>query len=267
MNLVRKFLTNNDCYKKGLIIEPKGFMLHSTGANNPNVRRYVSDNGEVLGLNKNNNDWNRAGLKVCVHGFIGYDKDGNIITAQTLPWNMRGWHAGDDANNTHIGVEICEDNLSDATYFNKVYQEAVELVAMLAKQYKWEINENTVLCHCEGYKKGIASNHADVMHWFPKHGKSMDTFRADVKALLGTQATKQEVNNKGEFEMAKSYKNGSTREDVFADTGLTLKTGSLNPWEKCDCLGIVEGRYLVKYKVDGTNKYKCGFVKYHGGVK
>ena len=22
------------------------------------------------------------------------------------------------------------------------------------------------------------------MHWFPKHGKSMDTFRADVKALL-----------------------------------------------------------------------------------
>jgi peptidoglycan hydrolase-like protein with peptidoglycan-binding domain len=23
-----------------------------------------------------------------------------------------------------------------------------------------------------------------VLHWFPKHGKSMDTFRADVKALL-----------------------------------------------------------------------------------
>lgn len=22
------------------------------------------------------------------------------------------------------------------------------------------------------------------MHWFPKHGKSMDTFRADVKKLL-----------------------------------------------------------------------------------
>ena len=22
------------------------------------------------------------------------------------------------------------------------------------------------------------------MHWFPKHGKSMDTFRADVKALI-----------------------------------------------------------------------------------
>lgn len=31
---------------------------------------------------------------------------------------------------------------------------------------------------------GIASNHADVMHWFPKHGKSMDTFRVDVKSGL-----------------------------------------------------------------------------------
>ena len=24
------------------------------------------------------------------------------------------------------------------------------------------------------------------MHWFPKHGKSMDTFRADVKKLLSS---------------------------------------------------------------------------------
>lgn len=185
MNLVQKFLTKNECYKKGQTITPKGFMLHSTGANNPNVRRYVSDNGEVLGVNKNNNDWNRAGLKVCVHGFIGYDKDENIITVQTLPWTMRGWHAGDTANNTHIGVEICEDNLNNADYFNKVYKEAVELVSSLAKQFNWDINENTVLCHSEGYKKGIASNHADVMHWFPKYGKSMDTFRADVKAQMG----------------------------------------------------------------------------------
>lgn len=29
-----------------------------------------------------------------------------------------------------------------------------------------------------------SENHADPGHWFPKHGKSMDTFRADVKKLL-----------------------------------------------------------------------------------
>lgn len=31
---------------------------------------------------------------------------------------------------------------------------------------------------------GIASNHADVMHWFPKFGKSMDIFRTEIKKLL-----------------------------------------------------------------------------------
>ena len=34
--------------------------------------------------------------------------------------------------------------------------------------------------HSEGHKLGIASNHADVAHWFRLHGKSMDAFRADV---------------------------------------------------------------------------------------
>ncbi len=46
------------------------------------------------------------------------------------------------------------------------------------------MTEQNIICHSEGYKQGVASNHGDVMHWFPKHGKSMDTFRADVKALL-----------------------------------------------------------------------------------
>ena len=121
-------------------------------------------------------------LSVCVHAFIGKLKDGSIATYQVLPWDHRGWHAGGDANNTHISFEICEDGLKDATYFKKVYQEAVELCAYLCKMYN--LTEKDIICHSEGYKKGIASNHSDVMHWFPKHGKSMDTFRADVKAAL-----------------------------------------------------------------------------------
>ena len=42
-----------------------------------------------------------------------------------------------------------------------------------------------VICHSEGYQRGVASNHADVMHWFPKFGKSMDTFRTDVSKAMG----------------------------------------------------------------------------------
>jgi hypothetical protein len=169
-------------------------MVHSTGANNPNLRRYVGPDDGLLGKNQYNNHWNQdkpGGRQVCVHAFIGKLADGSIATYQTLPWNHRGWHAGGTANNTHIGFEICEDGLSDASYFSAVYKEAVELCVYLCKLYK--LTEKDIICHSEGYKQGIASNHADVMHWFPKHGKSMDTFRADVKALLNPKPISKPV--------------------------------------------------------------------------
>lgn len=185
MNLQKQILTNNACFKAGRTITPKGIMVHSTGANNPWLKRYVAPDDGLLGKNQYGNHWNQDkpdGRQVCVHAFIGKLADGSIATYQTLPWNHRGWHAGGAANDTHIGFEICEDNLSDATYFRKVFSEAVELCVYLCKLYN--LTENDIICHSEGYKLGIASNHADVMHWFPRHGESMDTFRAAVKAGL-----------------------------------------------------------------------------------
>lgn len=184
MNLKKLIFTENACYKAGKTITPKGIMVHSTGANNTSLKRYVGPDDGLLGKNQYNNHWNQPmDREVCVHAFIGELKDGTIATYQTLPWNHRGWHAGGAANNTHISFEICEDNLKDASYFKKVYQEAVELCVYLCKEFG--LTEKDIICHSEGCAKGIASNHGDVMHWFPKHGKSMDTFRADVKALLG----------------------------------------------------------------------------------
>lgn len=189
MNLQKCYLTNNDCYKAGRTIVPKGIMVHSTGANNPNLKRYVQPDDGKLGTNPNKNDWNRAGVQKCVHAFIGKLANGSVATYQTLPWNHRGWHAGSgskgSANNTHISFEICEDGLTDKVYFDKVYKEAVELTAYLCKQYKLDpLADGVVICHKEGNRQGIASNHGDVEHWFPKHGKSMDDFRADVAKQL-----------------------------------------------------------------------------------
>ena len=65
----------------------------------------------------------------------------------------------------------------------------------------------------------------------------------------------------------KVYQNGSTPEPIYADTALKNKIGSLDPYEKCDCLGIFNNRPLVKYKVNGTSYYKCGFAKWLGGVR
>lgn len=185
MNLYKLILTKNACYKTKRTIVPKGIMVHSTGANNSYLRRYIGPDDGLLGKNRYQNHWNQDkpdGRQVCAHAFIGRLADGTIATYQTLPWDHRGWHAGGTANNTHIGFEICEDKLTDAVYFNKVYQEAALLCAHLCRLYG--LTEKDIICHSEGYKLGIASNHGDVMHWFVKHGKSMDSFRAEVKRLL-----------------------------------------------------------------------------------
>ena len=206
MNLHTLIFTENACYKANRKITVKGIMVHSTGANNPWLKRYVGPDDGLLGKNRYNNHWNTyhpGGREVCVHGFIGKLDDGTIATYQTLPWDHRGWHAGGSANNTHIGFEICEDGLSDPTYFRAVYNEALELCAYLCKQFG--LTEANIICHSEGYKKGIASNHGDVMHWFPRHGKSMDTFRADVKALLSTEDKKTEVSDEYPTKLTDGY--------------------------------------------------------------
>lgn len=199
MNLLKCILTANDCYKAGRKITPKGVMVHSTGANNTTVKRYVqplktdpnySALMSKLGKNSYNNDWNRSGVEKCVHAFIGKLADGTIATVQTLPWNHRAWHCykgkNGSGNDTYISFEICEDNLTNAAYFKAAYQEAVELTAMLCKEYNLDpMKDGVVICHSEGAKRGIASNHGDVMHWFPKHGKTMDDFRKAVQAQMG----------------------------------------------------------------------------------
>lgn len=185
MRLRQQFLTKNDCYRAGNTIRPKGVMVHSTGANNPKVCRYVPGDDE-LGRNTGGNHWNQPG-KFCVHAFIGKFADSKVGTVQTLPWNRLAWHCGSgkkgSANGTHISFEICEDGLTDPAYFQAVYQEAVELTSMLCQEYGLDpLADGVVICHSEGYRRGVASGHADVEHWFPRFGKSMDNFRRDVAA-------------------------------------------------------------------------------------
>ena len=218
MNLIKCFLTANDCYKAGRTITPKGVMVHSTASNNTSIARYVQPAADdpnraalldKLGGNKYGNHWNQSRAEYfkkfgkrwdsCVHAFIGKLANGTVDAVQTMPWNRRGWHAGDgtsgkSANDSHISFEICEDGLTDATYFSQIYAKAVELTAMLCKQYNLNpLADGVVICHSEGYARGIASNHADVMHWFPKFGKSMDTFRSDVSKAMGATQTKPSV--------------------------------------------------------------------------
>jgi N-acetylmuramoyl-L-alanine amidase CwlA len=131
---------------------------------------------------------------MCVHSFIGYDKNYNVRVANILPYNYACWGCGSgkygsyNYNPTgHIQIELCEDNLWNEEYFNEVYRVAAEYCAMLCK--KFNLQPSSIVSHAEAHKKGYASNHADCDHWFTIHGKTMGQFRSLVSSILG-QSTK-----------------------------------------------------------------------------
>lgn len=210
MKLYQQIAVRNDCYARNqaelakapanrdsryaqYYRGPRGIMVHSTGANNPNLRRYVQPDDGILGVNSNQNDWNRPGLEVCVHAFLGLTQAGEVAAYQILPWEYRAWHCGGDANNTHLSFEICEDNLRDRAYWEKTYRLARELTAELCRKFGLDPLAPAVLVdHAEGAALGIASNHADVDHWWSRYGVTMDDFRADVARLLEQEDAAQE---------------------------------------------------------------------------
>lgn len=202
MTVRQQMAVRNDCYRRNqaemgkapadrdsryarYYQGPRGVMVHSTGANNPNLRRYVQPDDGILGVNPNDNDWNRPRLDVAVHAFIGLTQTGDVAAYQILPWEYRAWHCGGDANDTHVSFEICEDALNDRAYLDQTYQVAMELTAELCRKFGLDpLAPGVVIDHAEGAELGIASNHADVDHWWSRFGVTMDDFRAGVAQLL-----------------------------------------------------------------------------------
>lgn len=182
MKLFKCIFTKSDCYKKGKKIKPKAILVHSTGAANTALSRYVQPDDGKLGKNKYNNDWNRSGLNTCVHAFVGKLADGSIATYQTLPYDYRSWGCGSGKkgsyNDSHIQFEICEDNGKDKDYFKKVWKESVEFCAYLCKEYN--LKPADIVSHAEAYRLGYATNHGDADSYFKKYGKTMNDFRSDV---------------------------------------------------------------------------------------
>lgn len=210
MKLYKCLLTKNDCYKKATPITVKGIVVHSTGANNPYLKRYVGPDDGILGKNAYNNHWNRSGLSVCVHAFIGKDKNGDVKCYQTLPFNIACWGVGRGKKGSynynptaHIQFEICEDNLKDEKYFNEAFDLAAEFCAYLCKQYNLPVS--SIVGHHESYLLGYGSNHSDPENWTKKFGKDMKWFRKLVTSKLQGTAPTNNTSTNNTTSIFKSY--------------------------------------------------------------
>lgn len=188
IDIVEAFTTKNKCYQAGVPLTPQGLMLHSIGTPQPSaavLARYY-------------NQYQPGGLSVCVHAFV--QADGTVY--QTLPWEMRGWHCGGTANNTHIGIEMTEPSAGvpyaeAAEQITGTYRAAVALFARLCGVYGLEpLADGVIIGHAEGHRRGVASNHADPAYLWDTYGMgfTMDGFRRAVaEAMAGAKEEEEET--------------------------------------------------------------------------
>ena len=194
IDIVEAVVTANKCYQAAIPLHPQGIMLHSIGCPQPNAavmaHRY--------------NTYQPDGQSVCVHGFV--QRDGTYY--HTLPYNLRAWHCGGSANQTHIGIEMTEpasivytggaswrdlDPAATEAHVRGTYAAAVELFAQLCEQYALDpLADGVIISHAEGAARGIASAHADPTHLWRAFGLTMDGFRADVAAKMAAGNTDEE---------------------------------------------------------------------------
>lgn len=197
LHIIKAHAVNNLCYIAAQKMVPQGIVVHSTGANNPYLQRYV-DAPEEVGVNQCKNHWNVAkpgGTKVCVHAFIGYDKNKQVRIAEILPLDICCWGVGSGKNGSYnydsayIQFEICEDTRTDKTYYTEAFAVAAEYCAELCKTYKIDVDK--IVGHCEAHRLGYGSNHADPEHWMKNFGETMNDFRKQVSELIKNQNTEK----------------------------------------------------------------------------
>lgn len=177
------------CYKayKKMNGLPEGIIIHSTGAQNPNLGRWVY-NGNEKNI-ANNPNYNYFGGKynqdVTPHAVAGRCVDGRTAIVQILPYEIMCWGCGTGIrgsyNKSHIQIEIAEDYSNDPEYFNNIICDVIKWCADLVIEYNIDIDD--IIGHAEAHKMGYASNHGDPEPYFNRcrPGYTMYDFRNDVE--------------------------------------------------------------------------------------
>lgn len=245
MNIEERLLTINEysrsAEKQGKI---KNIIVH-----------WVGNAGSSAIANRNYFEGLRNSHKTYASSHYIIGLNGEII--RCIPESEVAFHSGSySMNRKSIGIEDChpdwEGKFSEATY-----NSLVELCADICRRYN--LNVNAIIRHYDVTGK-------DCPRYYVQNQQEWIKFKNDVASKLG-QANSVIEENKGSDEEVRKYKNGSTKETIYADTALTKAIGTLSPYEECDCFGIFENRPMVRYKIDGSNNYKIGFARWTGGVK
>lgn len=181
------------------------------------------------------------------HYIIGLN--GEII--RCIPDDEVAFHSGSySMNRKSIGIEDCHPDWN-GKFTNSTYNSLVELCADLCKKY--EIPINNVVRHFDITGKSCPK-------YYVEHSDEWNKLKQDIYNKIN--GTPVEVPTEGQGSEEKpmyKFKNGKTVEPIYADCNHTVRIGSLNKWEVCECFGIFNGAPMVRYQVGNTGNYKIGF--------
>lgn len=184
-----RYATDNGAYRSGRKINPQGSVNHSVGCAQPSVEVFYKI------MNKSSAGW---GVNAILGDF--HNGDGRILV--TMPLNARPWGCGSGKkgswNNTKVQWEVCEpaghtysggtmigyDIAKNQVYFDRMWKMLVAWNVYVVDKFGFPISG--ISDHIESYYAGYGSGHADMGHWLPKHGKSMNALRAEVEAIMNS---------------------------------------------------------------------------------
>ncbi len=232
-HLVVQYATNNGAYKANRNFKPEGDVNHSFGCAQPNISVAFSI------MDKASAGW-------AVNAILGDFHKGEGKILLTLPWDAkkktcrRPWGVGKGKkgswNNTRIQWEVLEpaghtyaggtmigyDISKNQAYFDRMWKMLVCWNVYVAEMFGF--TADTINDHAESYRAGMGGNHADMGQWLPKHGKSMDALRAEVKAVMArTENTEKEEDTTMSKEEIQAIVDERIRADREAQRYATLE--------------------------------------------
>ena len=191
LNLEKKYMTSNPCYKSGRKRTAIGIQLHTIGCAQ-NTASAIRDS------------MNQSGYEAAVNAIVDSETEGLVLL--TLPDWMRSWADGGYGNDNLYTFEIGESdymkyvpNSASYTVTNegkfkadilRGYRTAVAFCAYLCQHHGWDPQAKLpsglylISSHDEGRRAGLSTAHVDPTHVWNRLGLSMDGFRADVKAAM-----------------------------------------------------------------------------------
>lgn len=212
LDIIQRICTASGCYQTNT--KQKALPAEKQ---NSNYRKFYSEKHPFLilhslGCARDSADvqaerWNNPNGQAIAHACVDA-RDGK--TRQTLPWDMRGWHAGEAGNNIAIGVEMAEsqairytggdrfeilDRAKARQNCETAYNGTVALFAWLCERFgvdPMEMREHNgkqahaIMSHAEWNQLRGVAGHTDPQHYWTQLGMpyTMDSFRQAVKAKL-----------------------------------------------------------------------------------